>query len=553
MVAYLNTSDANKGFNQVIDFLNGSYIKYALTVNPTIYVTCIKQFWNTVVVKQSNDVTRVGKGFLRVEMPSFEGMLVVGEHEEQGDAEEQYQVDEQDGIEFTVVDLALLLFIYDYKLSHTPSDTPNPTFNFSLLIITTIIMAPLTFADTYNMIAFLTKSDAIEGFDQIVDFLNAYNIQYALMVNPTIYVSCIKQFWALILIKKSNDAMKLQALIDRKKVIITEDTIRQNLRLDDADGIDCLPNDKTFVELAWMGYEKLSTRRIGKGFLRVKTPLFDAMLAPQQVQDDVKVQEDEDDNEVPTAPTSHSPTPATTPPPPQQEPIPSPPQAQSAQPSSPPQQQPSQPTDILESFMTLFNKLMKTCDTLTQKVANLEQDKIAQALEITKLKQRVRKLEKKRKFKSSSLKRMAESQIKVYNLDLQHFEKVLSMKDINEAEPAEVEEVLEVVTTAKLITEIVANDDEDVYTEATPLASKKGRYGLAKVNSWKLFESCGVHIITLTTTQMILLVEKIYPLTRFTLEQMLNNVRLEVKEESEISLELLSFGVDAVQEFKKMH
>nr|GEW06396.1 hypothetical protein [Tanacetum cinerariifolium] len=218
---------------------------------------------------------------------------------------------------------------------------------------------------------------------------------------------------------------------------------------------------------------------IGKGFSRVKTPLFDAMLAPQQVQDDVKVQEDEDDNEVPTAPTSPSPTPATTPLPPQQEPIPSPPQAQSAQPSSPPQQQPSQPTNILESFMTLLNKLMKTCDTLTQKVANLEQDKIAQALEITKLKQRVRK--------------MAESQIKVYNLDLQHFEKVLSMEDINEAEPAEVEEVLEVVTTAKLITEqeiakkqridedaeelkrhlqIVANDNEDVYTEATPLASK---------------------------------------------------------------------------------
>nr|GFB72894.1 hypothetical protein [Tanacetum cinerariifolium] len=52
-------------------------------------------------------------------------------------------------------------------------------------------------------------------------------------------------------------------------------------------------------------------------------------------------------------------------------------------------------------------------------------------------------------------------------------------------------------------------------------------------------ESCRVHIITLTTTQMILLVEKKYPLTRSTLEKMLNNVRLEVEEESEMSLELL--------------
>nr|GFB26783.1 hypothetical protein [Tanacetum cinerariifolium] len=61
----------------------------------------------------------------------------------------------------------------------------------------------------------------------------------------------------------------------------------------------------------------------------------------------------------------------------------------------------------------------------------------------------------------------------------------------------------------------------------------------SKGQSWKLLESCGVQIITFTTTQLILLVERKYPLTRFTLEQMLNNVRLEVEEESEVSLELL--------------
>nr|GEY51791.1 T-complex protein 1 subunit beta [Tanacetum cinerariifolium] len=58
-------------------------------------------------------------------------------------------------------------------------------------------------------------------------------------------------------------------------------------------------------------------------------------------------------------------------------------------------------------------------------------------------------------------------------------------------------------------------------------------HGLAKVKRWRLLESCGVHIIKLTSTQMILLVERRYPLTRFTLDQMLNNVRLEVEEESE--------------------
>nr|GEW66366.1 reverse transcriptase domain-containing protein [Tanacetum cinerariifolium] len=77
-----------------------------------------------------------------------------------------------------------------------------------------------------------------------------------------------------------------------------------------------------------------------------------------------------------------------------------------APPSSPPQQQQTQPIDTSKSSMTLLNKLTETCDTLIQKVANLEQDKVAQALEIFKLKQRVKKLEKKRRSKSSRLKRL---------------------------------------------------------------------------------------------------------------------------------------------------
>nr|GFC51552.1 hypothetical protein [Tanacetum cinerariifolium] len=42
-----------------------------------------------------------------------------------------------------------------------------------------------------------------------------------------------------------------------------------------------------------------------------------------------------------------------------------------------------------------------------------------------------------------------------YNLDLDHQEKVLSMLDVNDEEPAGVEKVLEVVTAAKLITKVV--------------------------------------------------------------------------------------------------
>nr|GEY48106.1 xylulose kinase-1 [Tanacetum cinerariifolium] len=113
----------------------------------------------------------------------------------------------------------------------------------------------LTFADTHNMIAYLTKLDASERFDQIIDFLNASSIKYALTVNPNIYVSCIKQFWSSVSVKKVNDMMRLQALVDRKNVIITEATIREALRLNDAESIDCLPNEEIFTELSRMGVE----------------------------------------------------------------------------------------------------------------------------------------------------------------------------------------------------------------------------------------------------------------------------------------------------------
>nr|GFC39175.1 hypothetical protein [Tanacetum cinerariifolium] len=43
---------------------------------------------------------------------------------------------------------------------------------------------------------------------------------------------------------------------------------------------------------------------------------------------------------------------------------------------------------------------------------------------------------------------LKKAQAEVYNLDLDHQEKVLSMLDVNDEEPADVEEVLKVVTTA---------------------------------------------------------------------------------------------------------
>ncbi|GKE18831.1 hypothetical protein Tco_1426408, partial [Tanacetum coccineum] len=53
-----------------------------------------------------------------------------------------------------------------------------------------------------------------------------------------------------------NTSIKLEALVDKKKVIITETSIRSDLNLEDAGGTDCLPTATIFEELARMGYEK---------------------------------------------------------------------------------------------------------------------------------------------------------------------------------------------------------------------------------------------------------------------------------------------------------
>nr|GEV63219.1 putative ribonuclease H-like domain-containing protein [Tanacetum cinerariifolium] len=362
-------------------------------------------------------------------------------------------------------------------------------------------------------------------------------------------------FETSVLVKKVNDVTRLQALVDKKKVIITEATITDALRLNDAESIDCLPNEEIFTELSRMrtSWNEFSSsiasaniclptsrkfnfskyifdslvrnvdsstkfcmyprflqlmirvqlgdlsshstkysspaltqkvfanmRRVGKGFSGVDTPLFEGMIVAQQADEgaaDVNVDNvpaagvaDEGAasvgvDDVPTAidePSIPSPTPPTQPPPPSQD-LPStsqvhptPPLSLIAQPPSPQQQQQSlQDAKIL---MDLLHTLLETCTTLTRRAEHLEQDKIAQALEITKIKQRVKKLERRNKLRVSKLRRLKKGRI-IANMDAN---KDITLKDVadiakedDEIVPAELQEVMEVVTTAKLMTEVV--------------------------------------------------------------------------------------------------
>nr|GEZ55954.1 hypothetical protein [Tanacetum cinerariifolium] len=168
---------------------------------------------------------------------------------------------------------------------------------------------------------------------------------------------------AMATLKKVNDIVQICALIDGKKVVVTEEVIRQDLRLDEADGVECLPNEEIFIELARMGYEKpppkltfftrrsslyngsrkfnfskyifdsmvqnvdsptkilmytspaltqkvfANMKRVEKGFSGVETPLFASTLVQPQAA------EEEDEIKVPTDHAPPSPTPVLSPPP----------------------------------------------------------------------------------------------------------------------------------------------------------------------------------------------------------------------------------------------
>ncbi|GJU34265.1 putative ribonuclease H-like domain-containing protein [Tanacetum coccineum] len=71
-------------------------------------------------------------------------------------------------------------------------------------------------------------------------------------------------------VKTVNGEVQLQALVDGKKVIITETSVRRDLQLEDAKGISCLPNTDIFEQLALMSakstaWNEFTREEIGEG------------------------------------------------------------------------------------------------------------------------------------------------------------------------------------------------------------------------------------------------------------------------------------------------
>nr|GEV89553.1 hypothetical protein [Tanacetum cinerariifolium] len=105
------------------------------------------------------------------------------------------------------------------------------------------------------------KTEHNIDFHQIVDFLEASHIRYALTISPTVYVSHIRQFWSTARIETTNLEIKILATVDGKPMTISESSLRRHLKLSDEEGISSLPDTELFENLSLMGYNILSNQR----------------------------------------------------------------------------------------------------------------------------------------------------------------------------------------------------------------------------------------------------------------------------------------------------
>nr|GEV18776.1 hypothetical protein [Tanacetum cinerariifolium] len=502
----------------------------------------------------------------------------------------------------------------------------------------------------------------------------------------------------LLLGHQVNDVTRLQAIVDKKKVVVTEAIVREALCLDDAECVDCLPNAKFFTELARMRYQKPSTkltfykaffssqwkflihtilqcmsdkrtswnefsssmasaviclssggkfnfskyifdglvrnvdsttkfymypcflqliirkqvcdlsthttkytshaltykvfaniRRIGKGFSRVETPLFEGMLVEQE------------DDEANTSDVAHGDDSAA------HGEVPTVTEEPSIPSLTPPTLPPQSPQDIPSTSQrveTSDDTVMDDKSNQRRMIAEIDQDDAVvmkdDKEEDKEVADAVKDVEEAKVNESAQDQgRQAESQAEIYKIDMDHANKLITQ--VVTAASETVTTASAIVTTAEAqvpaatltaaparITAapsrrrkgVVIRDPESKSTtsavipaetkskdkgkgilveEPKPLKKKedlealwmlvKERFSTKKPKNFSEdFLLVTLGIITFTSTQLILLVERKYPLTRFTLDQMLNAVRLEVEEESEVSLD---FGVDAAMDLKK--
>nr|GEX70884.1 hypothetical protein [Tanacetum cinerariifolium] len=188
-------------------------------------------------------------------------------------------------------------------------------------------------------------------------------------------------FWSTTTAKTINGEAQIHARVDGKEIIITESSIRRDLRLADEEGVDCLPNSIIFENLELIGvadeavYKELDDRLVEAvttaSSLEVEHDSGGGLRCQEAIVDSIAQTRFENVSKLSNVSLLAR-------------------------------------GNILRSDedRMKLNELMKLCTNLQSKVLNLEKTKTTQALEITSLKRRAKKLEKKQRLRTHKLKRL---------------------------------------------------------------------------------------------------------------------------------------------------
>ncbi|GJV35702.1 hypothetical protein Tco_1408179 [Tanacetum coccineum] len=280
---------------------------------------------------------------------------------------------------------------------------------------------------------------------------------------------------------------QLQALIDKKNMIITESNIRNNLHLEDAEVFinqqlgDMSYHKKIYVNPSNIKKIFANMKREGNDFSGRITPLFDTMM----VQASEEVGEDSDhltdSNHIPIV---DQPSTSSQPKKKQKSKRKQRKEAEVAHDEAEHEESvptPSNDPQPSGEDSTQLNDLMVLCTKLQKQVLNLEKAKSDQAIKIVSLKKRVDKLKNRRKFITTGLKRLknvgAARRIKSSNDSLGTQEDASKQGRIIEDIDADVEVTLVNETQERQNEDLMFDtgvlDDDEVFVDVTTVEKEE--------------------------------------------------------------------------------
>ena len=119
-------------------------------------------------------------------------------------------------------------------------------------------MAELKFSENHNIAAYLLDPPAAhQEFRAMIHGLKRCCLAYAFTSNPTIFHYLVKQFWNKASVSKWEDEEDtVESVIQGKKIVVSEQTIREVLQINDQPGFHAeISMEQTQEIIKRMGYE----------------------------------------------------------------------------------------------------------------------------------------------------------------------------------------------------------------------------------------------------------------------------------------------------------